>query len=433
MRVRLLTLLFAGFAAGTFAQAPTGIGRAGKEVDRLFPPWLDVSGEYRARWEGVNSFRFHDGENDGYLLSRVRLDMTLVPRSWLSFGAQFQDSRVYWNQPSITPDVPSFADAGDLRLGWVEVRRNEAWRLRVGRQDFAYGERRIIGNGNWSNTARSFDAVRLFHTRKHSAFEMFASSVVRMVNGQQNHHIDGDNLHGFVFSFRDLPGKAQVEGLALWRLAPRVLSELGRPGKLNFRSFSVRGAADLNTRTHLNTELAWQTGRRSIDPFRAWAGHWRVARDLSGPVTARAVYDYSPGDRDPRDGRQQAFDVMYPTQHDKWGQADQVGWKNIHHLSAELEWRPRKGVRFEAKYHNWWLSSVTDGLYSANGVVVARDITGRSGRYVGREYDAQVFWNPMASTAFIAGVAWVRPGTFLQRTTPGAPLVNGYLGIAHAF
>jgi hypothetical protein len=86
--------------------------------------------------------------------------------------------------------------------------------------------------------------------------------------------------------------------------------------------------------------MALQGGRRGPDRALAAAGHWRVLRDLSSsywrPVLA-GVYDYATGDTNPTDGHSATFDVLYPTPHDKYGLADQVGWKNIHHVESNFD------------------------------------------------------------------------------------------------
>ena len=58
----------------------------------------------------------------------------------------------------------------------------------------------------------------------------------------------------------------------------------------------------------------------------------------------------------PADGRHGTFDVLYPTAHDKYGMADQVGWKNVNHVGVILE-ASRGRLVLQAKGHDWWLAS----------------------------------------------------------------------------
>ena len=56
-------------------------------------------------------------------------------------------------------------------------------------------------------------------------------------------------------------------------------------------------------------------------------------------------YNFATGDDVANDGKRQTFDQLYPTGHDKLGLADQVGWRNIHHLREGIEITPIKQLR----------------------------------------------------------------------------------------
>jgi hypothetical protein len=297
-------------------------------------------------------------------------------------------------------------------------------------------DQRIVGPSNWANTARTFDAVKLGWRNKAASLEAFASSVVAIRSREPNRRNPGDNLHGIVFNLFELPAKTKIESYALWRLAPRVTSEDGQAGNLDTKILSFRALGDLTPRTHYVTEMAVQRGRYSADAVRAWAGHWLLTRDIGTfgwKPAATLVYDYATGDRDPADRRHETFDVPYPTPHDKYGLADQVGWKNIHHAEARLEASPVRGWKLELKHHMWWLASRRDGLYGANGSPVARDISGKSGRYVGREVDIQAFWTASKQVAVGMGIGRLWPGAFIKATTPGAKLTYSYVMVTYGF
>ena len=50
------------------------------------------------------------------------------------------------------------------------------------------------------------------------------------------------------------------------------------------------------------------------------------------------------GDANPADGIRGTFDQLYPTAHDKYGLADQVGWRNIHHVRVGFDITPIKAT-----------------------------------------------------------------------------------------
>ena len=140
-------------------------------------------------------------------------------------------------------------------------------------------------------------------------------------------------------------------------------------------------------------EVAVQTGSVGPDTVSAWAGHMLVGKSLGGvPLHPRLFgeYNYASGDENRTDGTRGTFDQLYPTAHDKYGLADQVGWRNIEHVRGGVEFKPTTKAQVTASYHTWWLASATDALYSAGGAVVARSVAGTAGRHVGQEIDAQL-------------------------------------------
>ena len=138
-----------------------------------------------------------------------------------------------------------------------------------------------------------------------------------------------------------------------------------------------------------------------------------------GPGTGRSAKRSTPSTRfgslrnttlpraisNPTDGRRETFDQLYPTPHDKYGLADQVGWKNIHHVRAGVEITPFKKLALTGNYHSWWLASANDAFYGAGSGVVARVPGGAADRHVGQELDAQAFYS--SRTASSAG-RWLR-------------------------
>jgi hypothetical protein len=207
-------------------------------------------------------------------------------------------------------------------------------------------------------------------------------------------------------------------------------------GKLDSKTVGFRSAGKLTNAVDYVTEMAVQAGQWGPEPMRAWAGYWRVSfpvADRRWAPRLRFDYNYASGDSDPADGRHGTFELLYPTPHDKYGLADQVGWKNLHHASTVAEWKLWRTWTWQLKHHAWWLASRTDGVYNAGGVLLARDPAGRSGRYVGQEIDVQALAPLNKQVQFGGGVGHIFPGTFLKRTTPAARYTFPYVMVTWAF
>lgn len=405
-------------------------------LNKELPKWLRFSGEYRVRIEGVTGAGFRDNNNDGYFLNRVRLNMKLLPTSWLRFNFQGQDSRVYWKNQN--PAAPPFQDRFDLRVAFVELGDSEkkTFGLRVGRQELAFGEQRLIGHLNWTNTARSFDAVRATVRHGNYRLDAFAGSVVNLKDGEWNHHAQSNNLHGLYGGIDKLIPNGVIEPYAFWRTAPRQTTESRTLGSLDSKTFGVRVAGKLPRQFDYSVEMARQIGTLGSDDIQAWAGHWLMGYTLGqSKYKPRLIgeYNYASGDSNSSDRQRGTFDQLYPTGHDKWGLADQVGWRNIHHLRFGPEFKLNSKWLVNSSYHSWWLASATDSLYAASGAPIARVAAGTAGKHVGQELDFQGVYTYNKQIQLAMGFAHIFPGQFLKVATPGKSHNFPYVMMGYSF
>jgi hypothetical protein len=413
MRIWLLAGL-SGITAA--AQVPS------EELNKQIPSRLRFSAEYRARFEGFDGGGFRDGNDDVYLLNRVRVGLKIQPATWLKFVFQGQDARALGN--SRIANAPPYQNSMDLRIGYVELGDPESKpaSLRLGRQEINFGDQRLVGSSNWSNVARTFDAVRA--TFRHAGYRLdaFAASVVVLQEGAFDRPAAGNNLHGLYGGMEKLVPQATIEPYILWRLQPRLANEHGAVANLDFKTIGVRWVGKIPGGFDYATEVAGQTGGLGADTVRAWAGHWvfgyTIPKQKYQPRFS-SEYNHASGDKNPRDGIRGTFDHLYPTPHSKYGLCDQVGWRNIHDLRHGFDFKPHPKLSLAADFHSWWLDSATDALYSASGTVLARRTDGSAGTHIGEEIDIQSVWTVSKQVQIGAGLGHIFPGEFLKKASPG--------------
>lgn len=428
-RVSTLVIIVVCFVASLRAQqrlpspkAAPGNKLLSEDVNGDLPQWLRVGAEYRARVEGFTGGGFKPDTSDAYFLSRLRINMFLLPTTWLKFGFQGQDAHVFGKNQN--PAVPPYQDSMDLRQAYIELGdiEKQTVGVRVGRQELAFGDERLLGNANWLNTARSFDALR--GTIRHGAFraDLFAARVVKQQDGEFDWSTPGNNLYGIYGGIAKLVPEATVEPYFLWRRQSGLKTKLGTPGVSNFGTVGVRWVGKLPANFDYGIEMDKQAGSLGTDTISAWAGHWVLGETL---INTRfkprfsVEYNYASGDRNPKDGTRGTFDQLYPTAHDKYGLADQVGWKNIRNARAGVELKLAKKWGLTGRYDAWWLADPHDALYNAASVVIARNTAGTAGRFVGQELDSVLAYSFLRYLQVSGGFGHIFPGTFLDHTTPG--------------
>jgi Alginate export len=406
-------------------------------LNQQLPSWLRFSGEYRTRWETFR-VRGFDNPEDSYLLLRTRFGISVQPVSWFSFYAQTQDARAV--KQNVSPALPPYQNSWEFRMGYVQFGDGDRGllSLRVGRQELNFGDQRLVGSSDWTNTARTFDAARLTWNYRGYRIDAFAASVVDQQDAKLDHHTHGNNLHGLYGSTNSLLPNATVEAYLFWRLAPVRFSprgETGIPGKLNEKTMGVRLNGRLPRSFDYNIEMAKQFGHLGQDSISAWAGHWLVGKVLGSFSTKpRFVveFNHGSGDTDPNDGKNGSFDQLYPTGHLKYGLTDQVGWRNINDAHLGIGFNIGKKLKLDGGFHDYWLASTRDGLYNSANGLVSRSRAGTAGRHVGEEieiYGAYKFSNTLQ---FLAGYGHLFTGEFLNRTTRGKDYDYPYLAVTWA-
>jgi hypothetical protein len=401
-------------------------------ANEVMPAWLRVRGEFRERAEGFRNSGFVHDRDDAYFLSRLRLTATATGKV-VAATVQVQDARV--GGKSVGPTGAPFASAFDLRQAFVDLGSAKSRvAVRGGRQELAFGDQRLVGHAGWLNAARVFDAARLTIRTRPAQIDVFGASVVRALAGEFDRSGNGNRFAGAYVSSPLVPG-GTAEPYVFYRRDRNQRAESNVFGALEQVTAGSRLVGKLPGRLDYNVEMDLQRGSLGPDEVRAWAGHWQLRESLRGAGAPRltAEYNFASGDADPTDGIRGTFDQLYATAHDKYGLADQVGWRNIHDLRIGFEVTPFKATPITLNYHSYWLAQKRDALYAASGAPLARVIAGAASARVGQELDIQVSRPIFPQLALTAGYAHLFAGPFLQQATPGASYSGPFAMVTYVF
>ena len=252
---KLLILFLSAKATLLMAQAPISPASVASsdmwqpvaELNKQLPGWLQFGGSYRIRVEDQDGLSYKN-VSDTHALGQFRFDTTIKPVIWLSFYGQIQDSRLYLNGP--VAKTPPNQNTWDIHQAWGELGSTEKYhfKVRVGRQELAFGEQRLVGISPWLNAPRVFDAVLASVVFTGVRVDTFASSVVNSVDGQLDHHKQGNPFYGIYGSLGKLVPKAVIEPYVFWRLAPVGYAAAyanGLKGKLDEKTYGFRFAGKL--------------------------------------------------------------------------------------------------------------------------------------------------------------------------------------------
>lgn len=360
---------------------------------------IELSGELRFRFEAFDTASF--GTELQQTLARTRIALTAKPADGLTVFVQFQDSRVWGEEPSVTASTENV----DLHQGYVEYRNigDTGLGFKIGRQELSYGDQRLVGAFGWSNIGRSFDAAMLFYDDSDLRVDGFISTT------HESFTADSDAEFGGVYAMIKKTPVGQIDLYALIKRDARLLyagefaPELG---DLMVNTFGLRLAGSLgDTPLSYKGEFAFQTGDYGPDSLEAWALHasaaWKV--DAGFGLVILGEYNYATGDADPTDGTVETFDNLFPTNHNKYGYIDFVGWRNIKNIRFGVSATPAKGHTVAADYHLFSLAETADNAYRASGAPLLVVPVGNTEDEIGQEFDLTWRFSPLKGLGALVG------------------------------
>ena len=139
---------------------------------------LRVGFEQRIRYESRGGNGFGKDPDTFAGLERTRVSLT-YESPLIKASAMFQDARAPWYGSEAPGNL---RDTADLQEGYFELfpKRKTGFGLLAGRVMLNYGEGRILGSPQWSNTARTYDHARLSYATTRIRVEAMLASAVKV-------------------------------------------------------------------------------------------------------------------------------------------------------------------------------------------------------------------------------------------------------------
>jgi hypothetical protein len=405
-------------------------------LDRHLPSWIHIGGQFRNRLEDASGIGYTIN-SDVYLLQRLRLNLTIEPEPWLRFRGELQDARIFFNHQ--IPSGNPYQDTWTLWEGYVQVGNTTDGFADVvaGRQMMLFGDERVIGPSNWLNVGRTFDVARVNLHGSNYKVSMFVASVVPGDNNDLHNALAGNNLYGVYASLENIVPQATIEPYVLRRLAPSssLLSETLARGHLDEVTLGLHSKGTLPADYDYDSEFDWQSGSLDSSTINAWAGYVGVGKTFPDRIAKPRVLiegNYASGTKNPSGHQWNTFDQLYPSNHDKYGFADQVGRRNLVQCRVTVEEEPGARWKIKQSFESYWLATTHDNLYASSGAIAVHAHPGAS-PYIGDELDlvAEYLWGRGLSFGF--GYAHLFSGAFLKATTPGHDYSYAYAYIQYNF
>ena len=362
-------------------------------------PGLTMGSQLRLRAESRRNAKFdgaRPGNDEDYLLSRFRFDLTWRPSDRVSGVVELQDARIHGERAISETRTPNiFADQLDVHQAYLDVGSPASGSLpvtlRIGRQKLVYGSQRMVSPLEWVNTARVFDGARVTAgAGPGRKLDAFATRLVPVSPTGLNDHgptgsrMFNSQLHGVYYTDTALVAGSTVEGYWLLRRAARLddaVHTIGTRVDLRRGPWAFDG------------ELATQTGSYGGLQHRAALVHvgGSYTTALPGRLKLGAAFNLGSGDDDPDDGVHGTFDQLYPLGHAYYGYMDFFALQNLRNAEVTVEAALPRHTTLRVALQDFTLVAPgTDAWYNVGGAVVHRSAAAAVSSHVGNELDITV-------------------------------------------
>jgi len=370
----------------------------------------------------------------------------------------------------------------DLNQAYIEVKKlfDTNVTMKVGRQEMAYGDQRLIGNTNFWSTyplPRAYDALKF--SAKYETFDVdawYATVTERQLGALQgttataatdmnsdraftgiwatlknvpNHTVDlyllnmddgGYNAAGglstyqgsglppnfghFPYFFNTATGAAG--GALLGTASQTKVHNWG--GRLKGKSGNLDYTVELNKQ---NGKFGGDSA--NID---ATGGAATVGYTMPEAMGLRLVgeYVFASGDDTPYAGNHKTFFQFTPAPHGKLGAQDLVAFQNIKALRLGGAFNAKKNLKISLDYWDFKLDKAQDYWYGSNGISTRGSTIGAGAeglladKNVGSEVDITADYNYSPALSFQAGYSLFNPGSGIKNAVVGAAAVQGLTG-----
>lgn len=371
---------------------------------------------------------------------------------------EFQDSRafnsIYELQGQEINQTELIQGYGELflkdALGTDAKGQGRPISVRVGRQAFEVGSRRLIARNEFRNTTNNFEGVRVLLGERYNDVDL-DSFLMRPVirNPYSWDQPDWQNwVYGSFLSIKNVSPYLTIQPYFIgrhawgdptnWASAAKVPRQTQAPGFRVFGNYNnfdwdidvMKQFGQIGVISQAYPyNPAWMTGAVGYNNIsRPWGGYYQTKQQDSIAYAAdvgytfadhpwkprvSAVYIYGSGNKSAYSSAVNNVDQFYGF-NQPFSRNDYISWNNVKDPKVRLEFSPAKDTQIDTAFSAYWLASAASawdraGLYAPNG---------NRGTFMGTELDFRIrqkvsqYWNVSASYARF----W--PGSFTSSFAP---------------
>ncbi len=400
--------------------------------------------KYRKLFKDTNSYWSFGGEVREWYEVRVNPNFGDLPpnsiadyngslQHRLMFHADFQfnkrirgfiqlNNTLEFGNPN--PPIPEIIVDGlgvhQLFVEWKLGKRNSKLKqnLRVGRQEYSFGNELLLSSREGPNNRIAFDGVTYIQNSANSDIHiLLATPVIIYPNRFDNQHVNEFIWGAYLELNKKKSDKIDAYYLGMFsdRRAYNYISGEQHRHTLGTRFWNHQ------SKIYYDVELMYQTGAFNEQLINA--GNFNaevryVFKNTKWKPMIGLGLSYITGDFHANDRQLNTFDSFFPKP--VYGLATPQGPSNIAHIRPIVGFEPSESLFVNFSWYYLSRTSNQDGTYTP-GMTQVRPMPGvTSDKYaVGTQYSLDVFYFLNKNVTFITFLSYVKPSAYIKETGKG--------------
>ncbi|PSS59484.1 hypothetical protein C6558_38115 [Ensifer sp. NM-2] len=308
---------------------------------------------------------------DSYWLQRAQFHIDVhLNEQWQLF-TQFEDVRAF-NKTVVGPNDANRFDLRQAFIGYTQETDAGTFRIRVGRQDFAFDLERFVSLRDGPNVRQSFDAV--WAGWETDAWR-FYGLVSQPVGYRDDDPFDDRSSSDVLFNGARIERQLSptIEATAYYALYQRKAANfLTASGEEERHIFDIRSVGTY-AGFDWDMEAMGQVGKVGSADILAWALGARSGytfENLNWSPRIGLQFDMASGDGDAGDGTLGTFNPLFPNGF-YFSLGGHTGYANLIHLKPSITVQPTEDLALMAGVGLLWRQTTQDAIYTLPSVPVA--------------------------------------------------------------
>ena len=305
---------------------------------------------------------------------------------------------------------------GEVEIGSLQDQKRQ--RIRIGRQEYSFGNELIISSREGPNNRLSFDGVSYIENNSKSDIHTFiATPVIIYPEVFDNQHVNEVVWGSYLSLNKKSSHKIDAYYLGLYSQRRKYNYAAGNQHRHTFGS----RVWNHQSKVYYNAELMYQTGefnKQLINAVNLNAEARYVFRKMKWKPMLGLGVSYITGDFSKSDNQLNTFDSFYPKP--VYGLATPQGPSNIAHIRPIVGIEPSERLFVNFSWYYLSRTSNQDGTYTPGMDQVRPMGEAKSDKYaVGTQYSLDAFYFINRNLTFITFISYVKPGAYVRETGRG--------------